>query len=240
MSGILGHRGLLLQGEAGGAASALYDTIMALGPVNYWRNAEASGSIMVDEVADDGAYFGAVSLGNDPLYPDGATVAGGNFGPSIFGSSSVVPASLTAMTLITIVRPTALSGVRLLGVQRDESGTFGARFYQWRSNGTDMEFVKIIGGVTTITAPAVLAADNTFLLGIEIGATGNYAMYRNGAAVKTGTIAAGNYGGAGDPWRIGYATGPAANLAGKTCENAVFNKVLGPAAHAALFEASGL
>lgn len=220
--------------------STLYDLIMAQGPVNYWRNGEASGSVMVDEVAADGAYFGSVALGNTPLYSGGPTTAGGNFSSFNFGSSSEVPASLTAMTLLTIVRPTSLSGVKLIGVQRDENASAGNRFYQWRSNGADIEFVKIIGGVEVVSAASMLATNNTYLLAFGVDASGNYAMYRNGVSVKTGTMAAGNYGGSGDPWRIGYAAGPATNFAGTTCENAVFNKVLGPTVHADLFAATGL
>lgn len=228
-------------GLAGSAVgSTLYDLIMAQGPVNYWRNAETSGSVMVDEVAAGGYYTGAVSLGNAALYPGAgaAASAGGNFSGGVFGTSTAYPASLTSMTLISIVRPTDLTGYRLIGVQRDENS--GGRKYQWRSKGSAMEFVKIVGGVVTISQASVLAINTTYLLAFEVDSAGNYAMYRNGVVVQTGAIAAGNYGGSGDPWRIGYASGPNANLAGRTCENAVFNKVLGPSVHAALFAATGL
>lgn len=220
--------------------STLYDLIMAQGPINYWRNAEPSGSLMVDEVNADGSYSGSVSLGNTPLYPGGPTSAGGNFAPPTFGTSSEVPSSLTSMTLISIIRPTDLTGVKLLGVQRDEGGAFGGRFYQWRSSGSDIQFVKIAGGVEVVAATSLLAINTANLHGFEVDASGNYAMYLDGVPVKTGTIAGGNYGGTGDPWRIGYALGPNANLAGTTCENAVFNKVLGPTVHADLFAATGL
>lgn len=216
----------------------LYDLIMAQGPVNYWRNAETTGSVMVDEVAASGAYTGSVSLGNAPLYPGGPTTAGVNFNNLTFGQSTAFPASLTSMTLISIVSPTNLTGFKLIGVQRDENA--GGRRYQWRSNGSAMEFVKIAGGVETVAQESMLAINTTYLLAFEVDAAGNYAMYRNGVAVKTGAIAAGNYGGSGDPWRIGFATGPYTNFVGRTCENAVFNKVLGPSVHAALFAATGL
>lgn len=217
---------------------AFYDLVIAQGPVNYWRNGEASGTSMVDEVAADGLYLGAPTLNNPPLYPGGPTAVGGNFDSSNSGYSAESPASLTSMTLITVVRPTDLTGFRLLGVQRDENGA--GRKYQWRSNGDSMEFVKIAGGVETVSQSGMLAINTTYLLAFEVDAAGSYAMYRNGIAVQTGTIAGGDYGGGGDPYRIGYADGPSTNLVGTTCENAVFDKVLGPSVHAALYAATGL
>lgn len=225
----------------GGASGvSFYSLVMAEGPVNYWRNAEASGTVMVDEVAASGDYNGSVSLGNAALYPGpGAlTTAGGNFSGGTWGQSSSFPASLTSMTLITIIRPTDLTGVRLLGVQRDQD--VGGRKYQWRSNGAAMEFVKIVGGVATISEASMLAINTTYLLAFEVDASGNYAMYRNGVSVKTGTMAGTDYGGAGDVYRIGFAAGPVATLEGRTCENVVFDKVLGPTVHADLFAATGL
>lgn len=65
-------------------------------------------------------------------------------------------------------------------------------------------------------------------------------MYKNGTSIKTGSIAAANYGGAGDQYQIGYSTGMAAALNGFTCENAVFNKVLSGARIAAYATAAGL
>lgn len=224
-------------------ASTFYAQVMAQGPVNYWRNGEASGSVMVDEVAAAGTYSGAVSLGNAALYPGAGagTSIGGNFALGSIGcGSNSIPASLASMTLLTIVRPTFLTGVKLLGVQRDENGSGGTRFWQWRSNGADMEFVKAGTGVFVLSAPSVLAINTTYFLGFEVDASGNYAMYVNGIAVKTGTATPVNYGGAGDPYRIGASAGSAAVLDGRTCENAVFDKVLGPTVHAALFAATGL
>ncbi len=238
MSGLLGHTGLLL-GATSGAPSTFYAQVMAQGPVNYWRNNEASGSAMVDQVAADGAYTGGVSLGNAALYPGaGAGLTAGGFGSGAYGRSTALPASLTSMTLLSIIRPTDLTSFHLLGVQRDENE--GGRMFQWRSNGTAMEFVKIVGGVETVAQESMLAINTTYLLAFEVDASGDYTMYRNGIAVKTGTIGGANYGGAGDPWAIGYASGPVCNLAGRTCENAVFNRVLGPTVHAALFAATGL
>lgn len=239
MSAIAGYLGMLL--AAGGAGpSTLNGLIMANGPVNYWRNGEVSGSVMVDEVATNGAYSGAPSFGNAALYPGAGalTSTGGNFSGGVFGQSTAFPASLTSMTLLTIIRPTSLSGFGLLGVQRDDNAA--GRMYQWRSNGAAMEFVKIVGGVATVSQASMLVVNTTYMLAFEVDAAGNYTMYRNGVAVKTGNIGGTNYGGAGDAWRIGYAAGPASVLTGRTCENAVFNKVLGPTIHAALFAASGL
>lgn len=220
----------------------VYAQIMAQGPVNYWRNADTIGSgIMVDEVNSNGIYYGGVGLAITPLYSGGLTVAGDNFSlTGILGFSSATPSSMTSMTLLTIVRPTNLSGLKLLGVQRDENGSYGARFFQWRSSGADMQFLNTGAGGFTLTATSVLAINTTYLLGFEINSSGAYAMYVNGAAVKTGVASAYDYGGAGAPYFLGASAGAYTTLDGRTCENAVFNKVLGPTVHAALFAATGL
>lgn len=240
MSGINGHLGLLL-GGAGVPAGSFYAQVMAQGPVNYWRNGETSGTAMVDQVAANGILQGSPTLGNAALYPGAGalTSMGGNFSASIYGYSTAVPSSMTAMTIIGIVRPTNLSGVHPIGVLRDDGST--SRKFQWRSNGAALEFVKIVGAVETVSQASMLAINTTYLLAFEVNSGGAYTMYRNGVAVKSGSMAPADYGGgAGSPWQIGYSAGAAASMAGTTCENAVFNKVLGPSVHAALFAATGL
>ena len=238
MSGLLGHRGLLLQGGGGGGGGSLYDEIMADSPVHYWRNGEASGSVMVDEVAADGVYFNAVTLGNPALYPGaGAPTCAGNFSGSNYGESSVTPPALTSMTLLSVVELTSASGYQPIGPNRDNNGT---RIFQWRSDGANLEFVKIVGGVATISQASVFTAGVPALIGLTIDSSGNYVMYKNGASIKSGTISAANYGGAGDPWQIGYSPGMGASLNGFICENVVFDTAISGARMAAYAAAAGL
>lgn len=213
---------------------------MAQSPIHYYRNGESSGTVMMNEVGPNGGYSPGLSLGNTPLYPTGLTSVGGNFSGSALAATAVgsIPSTLTAMTLITIVRPTDLTGVHMIGFSADNG--VSQRKFQWRSNGTDIEFVKIPGSVITITAPSMLATNTTYLLGFEVDASGNYAMYRNGVQIKTGTITAGTNYGDVDQFSLGYSSGASANLEGTTCDNAIFDKVLGPSVHSALFAATGL
>lgn len=218
--------------------TTLYDELIADGPVNYWRNGEASlPSPMIDEVAANGTYVGSVSVGNAALYSGGGTSITG-FSGSILGVSAAFPSALTSITIVTVVKPNTVSGFQPIGVSRDENG--GGRKYQFRSNGDALEFVKIVGGVDTLSQAGVFVAGVACIVSIEIDASGNYAMYKNGVSIKTGTTGATDYGGSGDQYQIGYVTGAGVSLDGYTCDNAVFDYVVGPTRQAAYATAAGL
>ena len=226
-----------LRKAAGGGGATLYSEIIADSPIHYWRNGEASGSVMVDEITTDGTYSGSPSLGNTPLYTGGPTCMTGFSGPD-YGTSAVVPGSITNMTLISVVEFNSLSGYQPIGTNRDENAA--SRKFQWRTSGTDMEFVNIPGGGITVTQPSGLSAGVPAIVGISITSGGTYIMYVNGASIGTGSVGTANYGGSGDQWQIGFCTGMAAYMDGYTCENAVFNKVLSGARMAAYATAAGL
>lgn len=100
--------------------------------------------------------------------------------------------------------------------------------------------MKIVGGVSTISQPAVFTAGVTAMIAITIDSAGNYVMYKNGVSIKTGAVAATNYGGAGDTFTVGFSSGGSMSLNGFACENAVFNKVISGARIAAYATAAGL
>jgi len=242
LAGPRNQRGFIINpyalGTGGGGGSSLYTEIMADSPIHYWRNAEASGAVMVDEITTDGAYQGAVSLGNTAIYTGGPTCAS-NFsttGPR-GGYSTVTPGAINAMTLVSVVQFNSTSGVQPVGPNRDQGST---RMYQFRSNGTSLEFIKIVGSVESVSQAGVFTAGVTAIVAITVDSSGNYVMYKNGASIKTGSIAAANYGGSGDNWEIGYCTSMAAAMNGYTCENAVFNTALSGARMAAYATAAGL
>jgi hypothetical protein len=210
---------------------------MADSPLHYWRNGEASGIAMVDEVAVDGSYIGAISLGNAPIYVGGPTSVT-TFADGRYGTSAVVSPAITAMTLISVVNFNTISGIQPVGVSRHVSG--GDKF-QWRSNGGAMEFVKIVGGVVVVTQASVFSPNTTCIAGFTVDSSGNYVMYKDGAAVKSGTIAPADYGSPGAAaWQLGYPTGMGAALDGFTCENVVFDKVISPVRMAEYATAVGL
>lgn len=217
----------------------LYDELIADGPVNYWRNGEPNtAGGMIDEVAADGAYVGAVSMGNPAIYPgSGAPTSITGFGGTALGVSAVFPTALTEMTLVSVVKFNTVSGIQPVGVSRDENSV---RKYQWRANGTSMEFIAIVGGVASASQGSVFSAGVACIVSIEIDASGNWTMYKNGVPGSTGTLGAKDYGGAGDQYQIGYVAGMGAAMNGYTCENAVFDYVVGPTRQAAYAAAAGL
>lgn len=223
--------------------TGLYAEIIADGPVNYWRNGEASGSVMIDEVAADGAYQGAVNLGNPPIYPGaGAPTSATGFSPSsIYGDSLAFPASLTEMTLVAVTQFNSLSGIQPIGIQRDTGG--GGRKYQFRASGNSIQFVRIQGGVGVYEVTGVLATGTPYIIGCEVDSAGGVTLYLNGVA-QTGawtvsSPAAADYGGAGNDYQLGY-FGGGGTLDGFASENAVFDYVVGPTRQAAYATAAGL
>lgn len=237
----------MLAGMFSGRASSgpppggtLYDEIMADSPVHYWRNGEASGSVMADEVSTDGSYIGSPSLGNAAIYPGaGAPTCATGFAPfSDYGQSSVDPPSLAAMTLVAVVQFNSIGGFQPVGASRDLSSS--GRMFQWRSNGAAMEFIKIVSGVSSASTAGVFVAGVTCIVSFEVDSSGNWTMYKDGASIGTGSIPAADYGGAGDDWQIGFVTGMGAAMDGYVCENAVFDYVIGPTRQAAYAAAAGL
>jgi hypothetical protein len=158
----------------------------------YMRLGEASGTVADDQLsATDGTHSGVV-LGNAALYAGGPTCmrTDTNTDRTSFPGTSIM--ALTAMTVGLIFKPTAISGNRQL-VTRDAD--VGGRFWQFRLTGTSLDFIKIIGGVQTVSATSGMSAGVAYLVVASVSSTGTVKLFRNGTLLNSGSITAANYGG---------------------------------------------
>lgn len=224
-------------------AGSLYDELMSDGPVNYWRNGEASlPSPMIDEVAADGTYGGTVSVGNAALYAGGGTSITGFSNTALGSSTEFPPSPMAEICIVTVVRFNSLSGVQPVGVQRQTLA--GNPKYQLSSTGSDFRWVRINGGVGVYTVSGAFTTGVTYLIGVEVDSTGATTIYINGVAQTgswtSGAAAPGDFGGAGDSYQLGYFEGGAAALDGFTCDNAIFDYLPGATRQAAYAAAAGL
>jgi hypothetical protein len=176
---------------AGGLS--LFAEVMADSPFMYLRLGEASGTNADNEVgATDGTYSGSYSLANAALYSGGPTSMAitANTGRCTWPGTSV-PA-LNQMTIGCIVRPNAVTGIRQL-ISRDIDA--GTRFWQYRTNGANLEFVKITGGVQTVSVAHGMSATTAYILHARVTSGGSVSLFKNGALLTTGSVTAANYGG---------------------------------------------
>lgn len=185
------RRGMM---AAVGGGLTLYDEIMADSPWLYMRLGEASGTTAENEIASrpEGTYSGSVSLGNTAIYTGGPTC----YSPSAnTGRAQYVAngseGSASNVTLAVVYKPSSLSGIHQL-VSRDTS-LGGTRFYQWRTNGANLEFVKITGGVDVAIVAHGMTAGVACILHLRVTSGGVVTFFRNGAALGGGTIAGATY-----------------------------------------------
>lgn len=218
--------GFFAAGAGGGAVpptDTLYDLIMADSPLYYWRHAEASGTTMVSEVGSpgkDGAYTGSFPGGHAALYSGGPTSALLN---TVSRGQKTITDTLTSLTLMVVVNYPTLSSTRPI-ICRDAGGA--GRKWQWRTNGTAVEWVKIVGGVAVTTDTGALTAGVPAIIAVTISSAGAIKMFKNGALRVSTTIAAADYGGAGDILSIGHSTGMAAGASAYFSESVLFNSVI--------------
>lgn len=180
-------------------AATLYDLILADSPAYWFRHAEPSGSTMVNQVGTNGNYAGSPVLGSAALYVGGPTcVDFASFGGlGSLNTGSLVP-TLNSVTVMTIARFPTLSGLKALVCFDNGSSN---RRWQWRLNGTSIEWVKIAGGVDTKTYSASMLTNKVYLLACTIDGSGNINHYVYNITDQTGgvggasTIATVNYGG---------------------------------------------
>lgn len=235
---LLAHQAIL---TPSGAAS-LYAAIMATpGLAMYHRNGETStAGGMINEVGANGTYVGNPGVGAAAIYPGaGAGFAPNNFANIRYGNTTVNPGTLNELTVFTVAKFGAVAGFQSVGTSRDALGT---RKWQFRTNGTALEFVKIVGGVTTATSVAALTTGVGYTLAVTVSAAGSIKLYKNGVLLSTTASTAANYGGVADAISVGFSAGASAALtpAGACCENAIFSTELSAATLLAFHTASGL
>lgn len=179
------------------ATGSLFDLIMADGATHggiYMRLDETSGTAADDQLsANNGTYQNTPSLGNAALYPSGPlcvhTTASNQ---RVLYANTQMPASMPAFTIGVVYRPTALSGVRQIFSRDVDSG---GRYWQWRMNGTNMEFYRTKGSIVGTVLASGMTAGNTYLITASISATGTCKLFRSGVLLGSGALGAEDYGG---------------------------------------------
>lgn len=228
--------GMIVAG--GGGAGSLYDEIMADSPEWYVRLNETSGTNANNETGGaDGAYGAGVVLNQPAIYTGGSvcSIFEKTSGTDYVEMGNSFPFSTGDVTFMTVIKPTTVGGVQSI-ISKDE-GT-GSRSFQWRMNGTSLEWVKIIGGVETITKTGVFTANVACMLHVTITSGGSIAFFKNGVSIHTGSSGATSYA-TSNSLRIGFATGPGASMDGYIADCAGFGSVLSSARIAAHAAAAG-
>ncbi|KRD70793.1 hypothetical protein ASE45_02740 [Lysobacter sp. Root96] len=109
---------------------------------------------------------------------------------------SGIPATMEQMTLGVIVKPAALTGLRHLVNRDNDAG--GGRRWQFRLNGSSVQFVKIPGSAQTVSATHGMSVGQAHLLMVTITAGGTVKLFGNGALLGSGSVTPlTNYGGGG-------------------------------------------
>jgi hypothetical protein len=232
-----GHHGLLLLSNTVSAGTALYNEIIADAPEWYVRLNETSGTNVNNETGGtDGTYGGAVILNQPPIYTGGPQCAGFQLvGSSYAAMGAGFPVSTGSITMMAVIRPTTTSGVQSI-ISKDDSA--GGRSFQWRLNGTSLEWVKIIGTPQGVTKTSAVTAGIACILHVTVSSGGAVEFFKNGVSIHTGSVSPANYVTA-NGLRIGYAQGPAAGFNGYMCDCAGFGSVLSSARIAAHAAAGG-
>jgi hypothetical protein len=199
---VIGFYAAGAMGSGGGGGGALYDLVMSdLSSFGgfYLRLGESSGTTAANEAGSpSGTFSGApstITLGNPALYPGGPTAMAvvTNHGRVSFPGTSV-PA-LNSMTLGMVVKLPAVTGVRPI-ITRDDNGFGATRFFQFRVNGSNLEFIKIVGGVEVVARAHGMSAGDAALLMVTIATGGTTKMFKNGAKLGADAAHSGaNYGG---------------------------------------------
>lgn len=211
---LLANIGIMSRVPASGGS--LTSQILALpGLQYYFRHAEPSGLTMQNEVGTNGSYTSNVGLAQAALYPSGPTcVRISEAGTGTIGHGNLLSGTaptLNALTIGQIIKfNSTLSGFKGLFCY-DNGG--GIRKWQLRTNGTALEWVKIVASIETKSYAAGFVNGNTYFIIVTIDVAGNIKFYINGVNVYTSTIGVVNYGGAANYLEIGYMTGGGGALA---------------------------
>ena len=221
----------------GSAAPSLFTEIMSDSPEWYVRLNETSGGTANNETGGtDGAYSAGVVLNQPAMYPGGPVCA--LFEKATNDAVSMgtgFPISTGSITIMTVIKPTSLVGVQSI-ISKDDGS--GARSFQWRANGTSLEWVKIVGGAVGVTKTSVFTAGVACMLHVTVSSGGAVEFFKDGASIHTATIAGANYA-TSNILRVGYSVGAAASFEGYMGDCAGFGSVLSSARIAAHAAAAG-
>lgn len=216
---LIGHRVAATLGSAaaGGAPPtnghdgvAAWVTANSADVIGYWPMDDAAASGVLNDAGPNGL-DGTYGSGITTRLVDGFTVA--NF-DGVAADDSTVPHNALmndAVACFAVAEFDVLTGgTNRPIVDRDASG--GNRAYQFRTNGTALEFVKITGGVVTLTsASGVLAVGSRRTVGWWWDGT-TMKLYVDGTQVASGAM--GDPSATAAPTYMGYSVGGSIKLDG--------------------------
>lgn len=185
MTGAVGHRGLLLAGDAAGGVIGM---LQALGAFLIFPHTEASGTTALNEgTGPDGTYSGAITLGRPALYPGGGTSFRMDEGGAraTYPGASVV-ASSDGFSMGVVASFPDVSALCPL-INRDNAGVgggSGARSWQFRLYSGNLQAELLRGGYASIAAAHGAANNTPFFAGFRYKkADGKSRLFRNGTAI---------------------------------------------------------
>lgn len=220
----------------GAAPSDLPTEILADSPNFYYRMNEPSGASANNETGGADATYSGVTLNQAPLFVGGDPCIRLTGGVEFVSIPASLLTSAPSLTLMCVISPVSVTGTQSV-ITRDNGSSL--RFWQWRMNGTDLEWVKIVGGVQVVTATGIMAIGVATMLHVVIDSSGNIELFQDGVSVHTDSMAAADYGDATKEIRVGYDNGPAVGLNAYICEVAGFSAALSSARVAAHAAAAG-
>lgn len=222
------------------AFTALWQLILEDNPRFLYRHNEAPGSVvMANSVpgGTDGSYTAGAYLGEAPVYPGGDADTTLWAKDTRFGSATGwSPGAMTAFSLECVVNFASLSSYRgLISMHNDQSS------WQWRVTSGVVEFIKIAGGIVTLSATgAPLVTGESYHLVVTISSAGVVKIYINGELRLNSTVSPADYGAAGTI-QIGWMSGGGGAISdARHAESALYAYALSEEQVLAHYEATGL
>ena len=162
----------------------------------YYRLDETSGTTVNDDGSwGNATYIGSPSLNQTAIYTGGPVCV--RYNTSNTNAVNLNTSSVGAMTNVTlgcVVQIASISGIRHFWSRDVDAGT---RHFQWRLNGSNMEWVKIQGGVQTVSAAHGMSNGTTHMVVVSISSGGSVKLFVDGAQIgSTGSITGVDYGSA--------------------------------------------
>lgn len=217
---LISHHGALLgASESGGNAgfAGVMGALSAHSPFMLFGLDDEEGTVAANSgTGPDGVFSGGLVLDTPPVV-DGAAASYGVTDPTGRASypGAAVPACPGGLTIGAFLRLGPAGGQHQI-VCRDDGGFGAQRFWQFRVDGPNIDFIQIRNGVTSLTRPHGTTAQDLRFCVATYAPDGTARIYVNGAqAGSAGSFAAGiDLGGPGIPVIVGNFEGYSDGKAG--------------------------
>lgn len=179
------------------ASQTFLSTLLSYNPIFVLRLAEASGPTALNAAgAVNGAYSGGISPGSTALYSGGGTSAAmtATSGRAEYPGSGMASTPV-GMTIGVIASLADITNIHML-LNRDDGVGGSTRYWQFRTNQTNLEFIDVLGSGTTVSFAHGKAPSSPALFIARYNATtGAVTLSVNGTVLGSGTTTTGlNFG----------------------------------------------